>query len=80
MLGTTEPFFDVEGAVRDPRGAEMFEKPMLLSLHGGPEMDHSPFRPAFAALAETAQVIYIDRRRRQGRSDRGTPADWTLER
>jgi len=79
MLGTPEPFFDVEGAVLDPRGAEMFEKPTLLLLHGGPGMDLSPFRPAFAALAETAQVIYLDHRG-QGRSDRGTPADWTLER
>jgi proline iminopeptidase len=55
-------FFDVEGTFLDPRGLEMFEKPTLLLLHGGPGMDHSLLRPAFAALADAAQVIYLDHR------------------
>ena len=60
-------FFDVEGASLAPSGPEMRSKPTLLLLHGGPGMDHSLFRPAFSALADVAQVVYLDHRG-QGRS------------
>ena len=72
-------FFDVEGASLAPSGPEMRSKPTLLLLHGGPGMDHSLFRPAFSALADVAQVVYLDHRG-QGRSDRGVPEDWNLAR
>ncbi len=68
-------FFDVEGAGLAPRGPDMREKPTLLLLHGGPGMDHSLFRPAFSELADVAQLVYLDHRG-QGRSDKGTPAEW----
>jgi proline iminopeptidase len=70
-------FFDVEGASLEPDGAVMREKPVLLLLHGGPGMDGSYWRPWFSALADVAQVIYLDQRG-CGRSDRGPKELWTL--
>lgn len=70
-------FFDVEGASLRPDGAVMREKPILLLLHGGPGFDHSIFKPAYSALADVAQVIYLDHRA-NGRSDAGPQESWTL--
>lgn len=70
-------FFDVAGTTLAPHGAEMRQKPTLIVLHGGPGADHSIHRPAFDALSDIAQVIYLDHRG-NGRSDDGDPADWTL--
>src|SRR5712691_1849545 len=70
-------FFDVEGASLMPEGPAMREKPTLLLLHGGPGLDHSIYKPAFSALADIAQVIFLDHRG-NGRSDPGSPEMWTL--
>jgi proline iminopeptidase len=70
-------FFDVEGAHLVPDGPSMREKPTLILLHGGPGMDHSGYKPRFSALADIAQVIYLDHRG-NGRSDPSTPDKWTL--
>lgn len=70
-------FFDVEGASLRPDGAVMREKPILLLLHGGPGFDHSIFKPAYSALADVAQVVYLDHRA-NGRSDAGPQESWTL--
>ena len=70
-------FFDVEGAKLIPDGAAMREKPTLLLLHGGPGFDHALYKPAYAALADVAQVIYLDHRG-NGRSDAGPKEAWTL--
>ena len=69
-------YFDVESAGLVPDGAATRERPTLL-LHGGPGFDHSGYRPAFSALADVAQVIYLDHRG-NGRSGGTDPADWTL--
>lgn len=55
----------------------MREKPTLILLHGGPGADHSIFRPEFDALADVAQVIFLDLRG-QGRSDKSAPERRTL--
>jgi pimeloyl-ACP methyl ester carboxylesterase len=55
-------FFDVEGAKLVPDGPDMREKPTLLLLHGGPGFDHSIYKPAYSALTDMAQVIYLDQR------------------
>ena len=73
----TTLFFDVEGAKLEADGKQMREKPTLLLLHGGPGFDHSSFKPQFSALADVAQVVYLDHRG-NGRSDTGTPDEWTL--
>src|SRR5438105_2473367 len=70
-------FFDVEGASLVPDGAAMREKPTLLLLHGGPGLDHSIYKPAFSALADITQVVFLDHRG-NGRSDPGPRGSWTL--
>jgi pimeloyl-ACP methyl ester carboxylesterase len=70
-------FFDVEGAKFVPDGPAMREKPVLLMLHGGPGFDHSIYRPAYSALADVAQIVYLDHRG-NGRSEDGPREGWTL--
>jgi len=77
QIGDVRVFFDVEGAKLVPDGPTMRERPTLLLLHGGPGFDHSSYKPAFSPLADVAQLVYIDHRG-NGRSDRGTPAQWNL--
>ena len=70
-------FFDIEGAKLVPDGAAMREKPTLILLHGGPGFDHSIYKPAYSALAESAQIIYLDHRG-NGRSEDGSRESWNL--
>jgi proline iminopeptidase len=70
-------FFDVEGGKLVPDGPAMREKPTLLLLHGGPGFDHSIYKPAYSALADIAQVIYLDHRG-NGRSEDGPREGWNL--
>jgi pimeloyl-ACP methyl ester carboxylesterase len=70
-------FFDVEGAKLVPDGPTMQEKPTLLLLHGGPGFDHSIYKPAYSALADVAQIVYLDHRG-NGRSEDGPREGWTL--
>jgi proline iminopeptidase len=57
----------------------MRERPTLVMLHGGPGLDHSPFKqPHFSPLGEVAQVLFYDHRG-NGRSDLGTADQWTLD-
>ena len=70
-------FFDVEGAKLVPDGPVMREKPVLLMLHGGPGADHSIYRPAYSALADIAQIVYLDHRG-NGRSEDGPKERWNL--
>jgi proline iminopeptidase len=70
-------FFDVEGAKLIPDGPVMREKPTLLLLHGGPGSDHSIYKPAYSALTDVAQIIYLDHRG-NGRSEDGPREDWNL--
>ena len=70
-------FFDVEGAKLVPDGPVMREKPTLLLLHGGPGFDHSIYKPAYSALADIAQIVYLDHRG-NGRSEDGPQQDWNL--
>jgi pimeloyl-ACP methyl ester carboxylesterase len=76
--GGVRLWFDVEGAGLVPDGDFMRQRPTVLLLHGGPGMDHSAFKPDFAALTDVAQIVYYDHRG-QGRSDRRTPAEWTFD-
>jgi pimeloyl-ACP methyl ester carboxylesterase len=70
-------FFDVEGTRLVPDGPMMREKPTLLLLHGGPGSDHSIYRPAYSALADIAQIVYLDHRG-NGRSEDGPRENWNL--
>jgi pimeloyl-ACP methyl ester carboxylesterase len=70
-------FFDVEGGKLVPDGAFMRERPTLLMLHGGSGSDHSIYKPAYSALADVTQIIYLDHRG-NGRSEDGPCESWTL--
>jgi pimeloyl-ACP methyl ester carboxylesterase len=70
-------FFDVEGPKLRVDSDRMREVPTLLLLHGGPGGDHSVYRPAFSALSDIAQVVYLDHRG-NGRSQSGPREAWNL--
>ena len=78
QVGDVKLWFDVDGSGLVADGAEMRERPTVLLLHGGPGFDHSLFKPAYAQLADVAQVVYLDHRA-NGRSDWGDRSDWTLD-
>ena len=70
-------FFDVEGAKLIPDGPVMREKPVLLMLHGGPGADHSIYQPAYSALADIAQIVYLDHRgKAAARTARASAGIW----
>lgn len=71
-------YFDVEGCGLAARDREMVARPTLVLLHGGPGADHSFFKPEFSAMADVAQVVYLDLRG-SGRSDHGDPGTWTWD-
>jgi proline iminopeptidase len=78
MVNGVRLFFDVIGEKLVPDGTRMRERPTVLLLHGGPGFDHSMFKPAFAPLADVAQLVLLDHRG-NGRSDSGDPLLWTLD-
>lgn len=77
-VGDVHLYFDVEGLGLVPDGPTMRERPTLIALHGGPGFDHTSFKPHFGALADVAQIVYLDHRG-QGRSDRGEATTWTFD-
>lgn len=76
-IGDCRLYFDVEGLGLVTDGPTMRERPTLLALHGGPGFDHTSFKPRFGALADVAQIVYVDHRG-QGRSDRCDPGTWNF--
>ena len=70
-------YFDVDGPGLVADGPLMRAKPALILLHGGPGADHSMFKPAFSALNDVAQVIYLDHRG-NGRSMGSSSDTWHL--
>jgi proline iminopeptidase len=75
----TRLWFDIDGAGHVPEGDRMRERPTLVLLHGGPGgFDHSYLRPSFSALADVAQVVYVDLRD-HGRSARHDPEAWSFD-
>lgn len=72
-------FFDVEGSGLVPAGPWVRTRPTVVLLPTSPGIDHSLYKAHIGpALAEVAQVIYLDPRG-SGRSDWGSPEEWTLE-
>jgi proline iminopeptidase len=72
-------WFDVDGTALVPDGRAMRQRQTVVLVHGGPGgWDHSYYKPAFAPLAEHAQVVFLDLRG-HGRSERVDPAEWSFE-
>jgi proline iminopeptidase len=79
QVGDVRLFFDVQGAKLRPAGPWLDERPTVLVVHTGPGVDHLPYKNHVGpALADVAQVVYVDLRG-HGRSDPGAPADWNTE-
>jgi pimeloyl-ACP methyl ester carboxylesterase len=78
MVNGVRLYFDVQGCGLAAGDREMVARPTLILLHGGPGADHSFFKPEFSAMAEAAQVVYLDLRG-SGRSDHGDPGLWTWD-
>jgi pimeloyl-ACP methyl ester carboxylesterase len=79
QVNGTRLWFDVESPAVVPDGREMRERPTVVLVHGGPgSYDHSYFKPDFARLSASAQVIYLDLRG-HGRSAWGDPTAWGFE-
>jgi pimeloyl-ACP methyl ester carboxylesterase len=72
-------WFDVDGACLVVDENIMVERRTIVVLHGGPGFDHSYLKPELQALAEHAQIVFLDQRG-QGRSDHGNPDEWSLDR
>ena len=70
-------FFDIVGEQLRIDGPRLIEKPTLIAMHGGPGFDHQRLRPDMDALADVAQILYLDHRG-NGRSMPSDPATWTL--
>jgi hypothetical protein len=70
-------FFEIEGTKLRLTENSFVEVPTLLLLHGGPGADHSGYRPAFSALSDIAQIVYLDHRG-NGRSDHGPKESWNI--
>ena len=72
-------FFDVDGSKLALDGPWMRERPTVVLLHTGPGIDHSFYKDHVGpALAESAQVVYLDLRG-SGRSDWSEPEHWTFD-
>ena len=71
-------FFDVLNPKLELLGDALFEKPVLVCLHGGPGGDHQSLRPFFDRFASGAQLVYLDQRG-GGRSELGERAGWTFD-
>jgi pimeloyl-ACP methyl ester carboxylesterase len=75
----TRLWFDVDGPLLETCEGDVWERPTVVLVHGGPGgFDHSYFKPDFARLTEYAQVVYLDLRG-HGRSDWGDAAAWSFE-
>jgi pimeloyl-ACP methyl ester carboxylesterase len=59
-VGDVHLYFDVQGCGLVAEGDSMLQRPTLILLHGGPGVDHTFLKPEFAAMADTAQVIFLD--------------------
>jgi proline iminopeptidase len=76
-LGGIQLWFDASGPSLLPEGAGVAERPTLVSVHGGPGLDHINMKETLAPLTEDAQIIFYDQRG-HGRSDHSRAEFWNL--
>ncbi len=76
-LGDVTLWFDVSGPSVVPHGGTTVDYPVLVTVHGGPGLDHVGLKAALAPLGGEVQVLFYDQRG-HGRSDHATPASWNL--
>lgn len=71
-------WFDALGAKRVPSQSGMYERPTVISVHGGPGSDSANDVEVLEPISDYAQLIVFDQRG-HGRSTYGSPHDWTLD-
>ena len=76
--GGVRLYVDVDGMGLVPVAGKLVQRPTLVLLHGGPGFDHATYKLGMHEMRDVAQVVMYDHRG-HGRSDRGTPAEWTLD-
>jgi pimeloyl-ACP methyl ester carboxylesterase len=76
-VGDVSLWFDVSGPSVIPMGDTTVERAVLVTVHGGPGLDHLTVKSALGPLHDDLQVLYFDLRG-HGRSDRGSPASWNM--
>jgi pimeloyl-ACP methyl ester carboxylesterase len=76
-LGDVSLWFDVSGPSVIPREDTTVERPVLVTVHGGPGLDHLTVKSALGPLAEDFQVLYFDLRG-HGRSDHSSAEFWNM--
>jgi pimeloyl-ACP methyl ester carboxylesterase len=76
-LGDVSIWFDASGPSITSQGDTAVERPTLVTVHGGPGLDHIIIRARLAPLAEHVQLVFYDQRG-HGRSDHGTAESWNL--
>jgi proline iminopeptidase len=74
-LGDVRLWYDVAGSALSPDGED---RPVLVSVHGGPGADHYGMRDRLAPLTEHMQVVFYDQRG-HGRSDYCSEEHWNLD-
>jgi pimeloyl-ACP methyl ester carboxylesterase len=76
-LGDVSLWFDVSGPSVLPQGDTTVDRPTLVTVHGGPGLDHINMKEGLAPLTEDFQVLYYDQRG-HGRSDHSSAEFWNL--
>jgi len=76
-VGDVSLYFDVSGSGWAIDEDGIYERPVLIGLHGGPGIDGTKHRYTLASLSDTAQVIVPDQRG-HGRSDLSDAGHWNL--
>jgi proline iminopeptidase len=76
-LGDVSLWFDVSGPSVIPNADTTVERPVVVTVHGGPGLDHMTVKPVLGPLAEDVQVVYFDLRG-HGRSDRSRAEFWNV--
>lgn len=77
-MNHTKLFIDVEGAELTVSDGSLRPRPVLVILHGGHGFDQGYLRPGLRALADHAQLFFVDLRG-QGRSQPVSVESCTLE-
>ena len=76
-VGDTRLWFDVSGPSVIPSGDHVVERPTVVTVHGGPGLDHVALKDSLRALADDFQLVYYYQRG-HGRSDYSDAEHWDL--
>jgi pimeloyl-ACP methyl ester carboxylesterase len=68
----------LRGTIQRPLGERSSDRVAVVAVHGGPGIDGGGLRHVLAPLARQTELVVPDLRG-HGRSDRATPASWTLD-